>query len=550
MRYLAVLLFVVIASCSKKDSEPEIVTPPNETFKIGSSTSEDISTAYHTHGISFTPTFKISFTAPVKTGSAEGQVTLTDVNNSAVPLNILLQGADTILNITPKVSLNPISKYTLKISSNLLSKNEKKLGTEFKYTFVTHIDSSDKFTRVSDDELLTIIQKQHFKYFWDFGHPVSGMARERNTSGDLVTTGGTGFGVLSILTGIHRGFITREEGLQRVQKIVSFLKTAPHFHGAFSHWMNGNTGAVIPFSAKDDGADLVETSLLMQGLITARQYFNQAGSEQTLRDDINFLWNRVEWSFFQNGQNKLYWHYSPNGGFIMNVPISGWNEALITYVLAASSKDYSITKEVYEQGWARNGAMKNNKKFSGVTLPLGPDAGGPLFLAHYSFLTIDPRGLKDQYADYMEQNTAHTRINYEHCRFNYDKFYGYSQNVWGLTASDDPYKGYDAHSPTNDNGVISPTAAIASMPYMPTESMNALRFYYYTLGDKLFKNYGFIDAFSLHEPWFADSFLAIDQGPIIVMIENYRSQLLWDLFMSAPEIKTGMTKLGFQSPKL
>ncbi|HEX7458413.1 MAG TPA: glucoamylase family protein, partial [Ginsengibacter sp.] len=168
----------------------------------------------------------------------------------------------------------------------------------------------------------------------------------------------------------------------------------------------------------------------------------------------------------------------------------------------------------------------------------------------YSFLGINPHDLTDAYANYFTQNTNHSLINYNYCVANPNNFYGYSSTDWGLTASDDDISGYNAHAPDNDDGVITPSAAISSLPYTPTQSMNALKFFYYTLGDKLWKQYGFVDAFNLKDLWFADSFLAIDQGPQIVMIENYRSGLLWNLFMSCPEVKRGMKQLGFQSPNL
>jgi len=246
----------------------------------------------------------------------------------------------------------------------------------------------------------------------------------------------------------------------------------------------------------------------------------------------------------------LYWHWSPNNLWAINMQISGWNEALIVYVLAASSNTDSIPKIVYDNGWAQNGAIKNGNSYYGIQLPLGPAYGGPLFFTHYSFLGINPHNLSDAYADYWIQNTAHSKINYNYCIADPQKFYGYSNVCWGLTASDDDEKGYDAHSPTNDDGVITPTAAISSLRYTRTESLNALKFFYYKLGDKLWSDYGFVDAFNLQNLWFADSYLAIDQGSEIVMIENYRSRLLWNLFMSCPEIKRGMKRLGFLSPNL
>ena len=390
-----------------------------------------------------------------------------------------------------------------------------------------------------DSALLTLVQQQTFKYFWDFGHPTSGMARERNSSGDVCTTGGTGFGIMSMIVAANRNFISRTDALNRIQKIVSFYKNnCTAYHGAFAHWIDGSTGATVPFSSQDDGADLVETSYLMQGLLCARQYFNSSNTDETnLRNDINTLWNAVDWNWFrQNNQNVLYWHWSPNFGWAINQQISGWNEAMIVYALAASSNTNAIPKIVYDNGWAQNGAEQNSNTYYGIKLPLGPNLGGPFFFAHYSFLGINPHQLSDAYANYFTQDTAHTKINYQYCVDNPNHYFGYSNLCWGLTASDEE-NGYSAHAPTNDNGTITPTAAISSLPYSPTESMNALKFFYYTLGDKLWGDYGFIDAFNLNNLWFADSYLAIDQGPQIVMIENYRTGLLWNLFMSCPEIK-------------
>lgn len=413
------------------------------------------------------------------------------------------------------------------------------------------VEEPDKFPRIPDEELLTLVQKQTFKYFYDFGHPVSGMARERNTSGNTVTSGGSGFGIMALITGIHRNFITRTEGLTRMQKIVGFLKTADRFHGAYSHWIDGNTGKALPFSTKDNGGDLIETAFLMQGLLTARQYFSGAdAAEATLRSDITALYNAVEWDWYRkDGSNVLYWHWSPQYQWEMNLPVQGWNEGLVAYILAAGSSTYTIPKTVYDEGWSRKGGMKNGASYLGVVLPLGPPSGGPLFFEHYSFMGINPRGLKDAYADYDVQTRAHAMINYNHCVANPNKYPGYSGNCWGLTASDLP-TGYGASSPTNDRGTIAPTAALSSFPYTPTESMKALHHFYYKLGDKIWKEYGFTDAFSIKDNWFASSHLAIDQGPIIVMIENHRSGLLWNLLMSAPEVKTGLQKLGFSSPNL
>jgi hypothetical protein len=418
-------------------------------------------------------------------------------------------------------------------------------------------DATKRPRELSDSALLDLVQKQTFRYFWDFAHPVSGMARERSNKSfdygdEVITTGGTGFGIMSVIVATERGWITRDTAAKFMRKMINFLLKANSYHGAFPHWMDGATGKTIPFSRKDDGADLVETSYLFQGLLSARQYFNQDNPvENEFRGKLEWMWNGIEWNWFtRDGREVLYWHWSPNNGWAMNFPVKGFNECLIMYILAASDKDhYPVNASVYHRGWAESNFFKNGKQFYGHTLPLGFDYGGPLFFSQYSFLGLDPRGLKDRYADYWEQNHNHTLINHDYCVDNPKKFKGYGENCWGLTASD-TYDGYNAFSPTNDEGTITPTAALSAFPYTPAESMKALKHFYYDLGDKIWSEYGFVDAFNETQNWYAKSHLAIDQGPIIVMIENYRSGLLWKLFMSCPEIQYGLKKLDFESPAL
>lgn len=542
---------LILSGCSKKEDSLPDNPPANENFSLQSASINGFSITSTIRGIALNPSVRLQFSVPVQRNSSSA-ILLNAENGTAVPFNIAYQNGDSVVLLQSTAPLAPLTRYNVTVSSSLKSAKGSALNNTTTASFITGIDSSDKFTRISDTALVNLVQQQTFKYFWDFAHPVSGLARERNTSGDLVTSGGSGFGVMAILVGIHRGFITRAQGLSRMQTIVAFLKnTAQRFHGAYPHWLNGVNGAVIPFSAKDNGADLVETSFLIQGLLCARQYFSGGDpSENSLRNDINTIWREVEWSWFRkNNENVLYWHWSPNLFWDINLPIRGWNEALITYVLAASSPTYSIPKIVYDNGWANNGAIRNGNTYFGYQLPLGPPTGGPLFFEHYSFLGINPFGLVDAYANYQTQAINHTKINHAFVSANPNGYYGYSSQNWGLTASDIP-NSYAASSPTNDLGVIAPTAALSSFPYTPIESMDALRFFYYKLGDRLWGEYGFKDAFSLHEPWFANSYLAVDQGPIIVMIENFRSGLLWNLFMSCLEVKTGMRTLGFQSPHL
>ena len=417
---------------------------------------------------------------------------------------------------------------------------------------------------ITDDSLLTLVQYNTFQYFWDGAEPTSGLACERihldgvypQNDKSVVTTGGSGFGIMAILTGIERKFITREQGYQRLHHIVDYLSKADRFHGAWPHWIYGETGKVKPFGRKDNGGDIVETSYLMQGLLTVRQYFaNGNEKEKLLSADIDKLWRGVEWKWFTRGQDVLYWHWSPEYLWEMNFPITGNNECLIAYVLAVSSPTYAADASIYHKGWARNGAIKGKHQKFGYPLTLNHNyaekSGGPLFWAHYSYLGLDPHGLKDKYADYWEENKNQTLINREWCIQNPKKFAGYSTKCWGLTASYS-VNGYAAHRPdsANDLGVISPTAALSSIPYTPKYSIEALKFFYFDLGNKIWGKYGFYDAFSIQNNWYPNQYLAIDQGPIIVMIENYRTGLLWKLFMSCPEVHNGLQKLGFTSPTI
>lgn len=500
-----------------------------------------------------TPEFRFQFSTPVDRSTVSTAFSLSGVPAAPVPYTVSYGQGDSVVILRPTSALQFLKRYKLTLTNLLQSNAGSILQSGVTLNLYTSLDSSRKFPEITEEALLTKVQEQTFRYFWDFGHPVSGMARERSNSGaNTIASGGSGFGIMAILVGIERGFINKTEGLTRLTTIVNFLKnTTKKYKGAFPHWINGNTGETIPFSTKDDGADLVETSYLIMGLLCARQYFDGADPVETqLRADINTIWQGVEWDWFRRGgQDVLFWHWSEQYGWDMNLPIRGWNECLITYVLAASSPTHGIPASVYTNGWARNGAFVNGSNYFGIRLPLGSHYGGPLFFSHYSFLGINPNGLNDAWANYAEQTRNHSLINYQHCRNNPGSYYGYSDSVWGLTASDIP-NGYSASSPTNDLGVIAPTAALSSMPFTPNESMAALKFFYYVLGDKLWKDYGFVDAFSLEQAWFAPSHLAIDQGPIIIMIENYRSGLLWDLFTSCPEVKLGMKALGFNAPYL
>lgn len=411
----------------------------------------------------------------------------------------------------------------------------------------------------TDEELMDSVQYQTFNYFWDGAEPISGLARERlhmdnvypSHDKDIITTGGSGFGLMAILVGVERKFISREQALERYERIVDFLEKADRFHGAWPHWMEP-TGKVSPFSPKDNGGDLVETAFLVQGLLAVKEYFKDGNErEQALTKKIQELWEGVEWDWYtKGGQDVLYWHWSPEYNWEMNFPVGGYNECLIMYVLAASSPTHPIKKSVYDKGWALNGDIAKDTVYYGLETELNhyehdKAPVGPLFWAHYSYMGLNPKGLKDQYADYWKLNVNHAMIHYKYAVDNPKGYKGYGKDSWGLTSSYS-MKGYAGHRPGEDLGVISPTAALSSMPYTPKESKQFLR-HLYTQQDSLIGKYGPYDAFSEQNHWYLPRYLAIDQGPIPVMIENYRSGLLWKLFMANTDVQKGLEKLGFKT---
>lgn len=436
---------------------------------------------------------------------------------------------------------------------------------EEKEQTATEKETTEKLT---DEQLVDVVQKETFKYFWDYAEPNSGLARERyhpdgnypQNDAHVVTTGGSGFGLMAILSGINQKYITREQGVERLTRIADFLDKADRFHGAWPHWINGNTGKVQPFGQKDNGGDLVETAFLCEGIICVREFFKDGTDEEkALSQKFDKLWKGVEWNWYTNNQNKLFWHWSPEYNWEMNFALEGYNECLITYVLGASSPDHAIKPEVYHECWARNGGgiKSDNVKYD---LPLilkhngAEEFGGPLFWAHYSYVGLDPNKLTDKYANYWDVNYNQTKIDYLYCVENPKGYKGYGENYWGLTASytrnEDGSVGYTAHMPSNDRGVISPTAAISSIVYTPKESIAAMRNFYENYKSTIWGPAGFYDAHSAeYDNWAAKRYLAIDQGPMVAMIENYRTGLLWDLFMNAPEVQEGLNKLGFHSGK-
>jgi exo beta-1,2-glucooligosaccharide sophorohydrolase (non-reducing end) len=415
---------------------------------------------------------------------------------------------------------------------------------------------------MTDEELLTMVQEACFRYYWDAAHPVAGMALEVIPGDrDLVALGASGFGVMALVVGVERRFITREQGAERMLKIVRFLASADRFHGAWPHFLDGRTGKVIPFFGKyDDGGDLVETAFLIQGLLVARQYFDRdLRAEREIRETITDFWKSVEWDWYRKEADSdfLYWHWSPNHGFHISHPLVGWNETMIVYLLAIASPTHPAPASLYHTGWAGQSETAvryrqgwsgtthgdhyvNGNAYYGIKLDVGPVS--ELFFTQFSFLGFDPRHKKDRYANYFENNRNMALIHHAYSVENPRKRAGYGDDTWGRSAGVNAGGGA---TPRGDNGTITVHAALGSFPYTPEESLKALKHFYRDLGGKLWGIYGFRDGFNLTENWFEDVYMGLNQAPITVMIENHRTGLIWKLFMSNPEIGEALKKIGF-----
>ncbi len=422
---------------------------------------------------------------------------------------------------------------------------------------------------LGDDELLTMVQEATFRYYWEAADPDAGMAIEIRPGDErLIAVGSSGFGVMAIVAGVERRFVTREQAAERLLQIVRFLARADRSHGAWPHYLDGRTGRVRAFFGKyDDGADLVETAFLVQGLLVARQYFDRdTAAEREVRDTVTRLWREVEWDWFRKTPDGdvLYWHWSPDHGFHISHPLIGWNETMIVYLLAIASPTHGVPASLYHTGWAGTSDLAvayrcawsrttegdhyvNGHTYYGIRLDVGEGTGAELFFTHFSFMGFDPRGRRDRYTNYFENNRSIAHIQQAYAIANPMRHAGYGADAWGRSAGLNAGSG--RATPAGDNGTLTISAALASMPYTPEASMAALRHFYRDLGARVWGIYGFHDGFNVDQDWYEEAYMALNQAPIVVMIENHRTGLIWTHFMANPEIAPALTAIGFRDDR-
>jgi exo beta-1,2-glucooligosaccharide sophorohydrolase (non-reducing end) len=525
----------------------------------------DSATAAHSVGILPTPT-----NVNARAYERHIDISWSPVTDSNIERYIIYRSLDQGDFKPIGIQVPGVNRYTDYLDRVGVSARYKIAASDHKYHLSSFSNVVTATTRqLDDDELLTMLQEACFRYYWEGAHPVAGLTLE-NIPGDdrIVATGASGFGIMALIVGVDRKFITRQQGLERLTQIVTFLEKAPRYHGVWSHFMDGATAQSLPvFDAIDNGGDLVETAFLMEGLLAARQYFQgSAMPEKSLYSRISHLWETVEWDWYRRSpqSDALYWHWSPQWSWYINHRLTGFNEAMIVYLLAIASPTHPVPAELYYSGWAnqeevgakyREGWSNthegynyvNGHTYYGIKLNVGVGTGGPLFFAHYSYMGFDPHGIHDRFTDYFDNNRAMAQINLAYCEDNPGHYKGYGPDFWGLTASDGPY-GYEPHEPrlSEDDGTMTFTGALSSFPYTPEASMAAFKHIYRDLGDRAWGVYGPRDAMNLKEDWVSPIYMGLNQAPITVMIENYRTGLIWKLFMSNPEIHPMLDRIGFK----
>jgi hypothetical protein len=392
------------------------------------------------------------------------------------------------------------------------------------------------------------VQEAAVRFYFEEAHPVSGLSQEGAPGwGDTSAVGSTGMGMANIIVGVHRGFVTREQGVALALKMLRFLDQKTETQaGAFAHWMDGTTGAARKFGSNGTAADLVETSFLIQGAILLREYFNGSSAEER---EIGAIATRlaaeVQWPQFMVDQPTgpvMMWHWDSVVG-PGELPIRGFHEGMMPYILGIGSQTYPIPAKSFYTGWYHpQHQLGTTRTDFGIEHGLGRGIGWPLFFAHYSHIGFDPRVIRYKGKTYFEHFVDATKVHEAYARSRASEFKGYD-TVWGLAASTSP-DGYKAHRPgKDDSGTIATTAALSSMPYLPDAVLNCMESMYLDYGSRIWGCYGFYNAFNPTRDWVGEKYIGIELGPIAPMIENHRSGLLWRLFMQAPEVQRALERL-------
>ena len=402
---------------------------------------------------------------------------------------------------------------------------------------------------IEEEALLDSLQYTAFQYFWNEANPSNGLIKDRSTTWSPCSIASLGFGFSAICIGINNGWVSREEGRGRILTALETLWNGPQgsgpdgymgYRGLYYHFLDMNTGTRV----WDCEVSTIDTALLFAGILDAKQNFSTSDpldvEVRALADSITY---RADWDFFRNLRPGIALAWWPETGFSPHQWI-GYNEAMILYIIALGSPTHPVPESAWST-WTSGYSWRSHYGYSYVNFP-------PLFGHQYSHCWIDFRFIQDDYMrgrgiTYFENSRRATYAQRAYCIDNPGGWTGYGENLWGLTAGDGPdgYKARGAPPPQNDNGTIAPTAAGGSVPFAPEIAIPALKNMYETYRDDLWSTYGFKDGFNLSLNWWGPDYIGIDQGPIILMIENHRNRSVWSRMMLNPDIQRGLERAGF-----
>ncbi|MDM7914397.1 MAG: glucoamylase family protein, partial [Candidatus Eisenbacteria bacterium] len=403
---------------------------------------------------------------------------------------------------------------------------------------------------LTNEALLDTLQRTAFDFFWNEANPANGLIKDRSTPGSACSIASVGFGLSAILIGIDHGWITRDEGRARILTTLETFWNGPQgtapdgmigYKGLFYHFLDMNTAT----RTWDCELSTIDSALLFAGILDAREYFTTDDPvDVQVRTLADSLYYRADWNFFRNGNPGILMGWRPGTGFAGFGQWVGYNEAMILYILAIGSPTHPVPASSWNT-WTSGYHWQTQYGYTYVIFP-------PLFGHQYSHCWIDFRYIQDAHMrgrgiTYFENSRRATLAQRNYCIANPFGHIGYGANLWGITACDGP-DGYAAHGappPQNDDGTIAPTAPAGSIPFTPDESLAVLQNLYDNYRAMLWGPYGFRDAFNLDRGWWDTDYIGIDQGPIVLMIENYRTGAVWERIERNGDVQWGLHLAGF-----
>ena len=439
--------------------------------------------------------------------------------------------------------------------------NSKVVNGQTNFYYATAVDTSSQESLASatlgalphpfasNDEFLDYVQETSFDYFWYCANPSNGLVPDRSATGSACSIAAVGFGLTAIGIGVDHGWITRTQGVARMLTTLNTFLQGPQgpgttgtigYQGWFYHFLDMNSAV-----RANSELSSIDTVLLLAGILYAKQYFNRTSADEaSIRTMADAIFNRVNWTFMSQGTNAVAMGWQPTSGFTGYGNWIGYNEAMILYCLGLGT----ATNPLPASAWNRWTSGYTWGTYYGQTYVSFP----PLFGYEYSHCWMDFRHIADSYMNshnstYFENSRRAALAQVAYCST--APHVGYSSTVWGLTACDGPPPtGYAARGlpPVGlDDGTIAPTAAGGAMPFTPEYSLPTLLAFYNRFRIHIWTSYGFRDSFNLGQSWYDTDELGIDQGPIVIMIENYRTQKVWQLFMQNAEVQRGLQRAGF-----